>query len=387
MVEDNFKQSETHSPLASKGAKRHAHASDVQDILPGKAPPGNETTGHRTHRRKPGPKRKHPREKANWMPNPYGRYPLTHQVKEFLNRTMNYYAPTTQKERTRKIKMVAKTMVELGAFPSIERWNRDDIIRWKGHLEGNLDTVTQKKYWQFLRELLEYHKNTTLSDMLRQRELKMPKSPPKDIRSLTEETVKLIHSSTLSMEGWEGDIARFVTLAYPYTGLRPSELRTQLISDIDFKTWTLEVSHPKGEFNYGRKRTIAIPTPIRQPFIDFLSARKQYLKELGVKGDSKALIPYKSRRGITHWPDARWRSLKRRIDIASNIHFSWKDYRSTFCQWAIDRGADLQAVSKLMGHTTTQTTETYYGRIKDSPAIAEMNRVFSEPRLEDSTYS
>ena len=58
-----------------------------------------------------------------------------------------------------------------------------------------------------------------------------------------------------------------------------------------------------------------------------------------------------------------------------------KDYRATFCQLAIDKGADLQAVSKMMGHNTTVTTETYYGRIQDDTAIQEIERAFTEPML------
>lgn len=35
-----------------------------------------------------------------------------------------------------------------------------------------------------------------------------------------------------------------------------------------------------------------------------------------------------------------------------------------------------QAVSKVMGHKTTRTTESYYGRIRDMDAIQEIERVF-----------
>jgi len=51
---------------------------------------------------------------------------------------------------------------------------------------------------------------------------------------------------------------------------------------------------------------------------------------------------------------------------------------------AIDKGANLQAVSKIMGHKTTKTTESYYGRIKDMDAVNEIERVFGidTPRIE-----
>ena len=68
--------------------------------------------------------------------------------------------------------------------------------------------------------------------------------------------------------------------------------------------------------------------------------------------------------------------IKRKINIHAGIYFRWKDYRSSFCQLAIDKGAELQAVSKVMGHKTSATTESYYGRIRDMDAILEIERVF-----------
>ena len=63
----------------------------------------------------------------------------------------------------------------------------------------------------------------------------------------------------------------------------------------------------------------------------------------------------------------------------AGIKFKIKDYRSTFCQWLIDKGAQLEAVSKIMGHKTSVTTESYYGRIGNDTAISEIERVFMEP--------
>ena len=359
---------------------------DEQDIRPDTAPSGLEKTEHQYIRKnsKRGRKRIHPRNKANWMPNPWGRYPLASQLRQFLEATNGYYAPITQKERTRKAHRIAAMIVELGAEPNVKEWTKHDILAWKQYVDAKLDNATKVKYWRFLREFLSYHEMDFLRKMIEKKEIKMPQIPPKEIRSLKERTIWDIHKAVQDMEGWEGDIARFVTLFYPFTGLRPSELRTQNLSDIDLDNWTLTVSHPKGGDTYGRKRTIAIPPLIRQPFLSYLEVRKKYLLEK--KSDEKSidlLIPYKSRQGMVAYPDAVWRAFKCRLQKHAGIPFRWKDYRSSFCQIAIDKGMDAKAVSKMMGHSTTMTTELFYGRIKDSPAIAEMNRVFSEPKPED----
>lgn len=359
---------------------RHAHAGDEQDIPLVLAPTRCETTGHQNRKRnKPGPKPKHPREKANWMPNKHGKLPYKAQVNEYLNKTKEYYQPITRKERERKFHMVADTIVKLGAPNNILKWTGEDILRWKWHIEDRIQNSTKVKYWRYLKELLEYYQNGCLSEMLRQREIRMPQVQPKEIRSLTLEDVQAIHETAKRMKGWEGDIARFVTMMYPYTGLRPSELRTEKLSDVNIHKWTLVVSYPKGSKSYGRKRTVPIPTPVRQPLMDFLEARRKYLLNLNHDPEIDLLIPYKSWRNISAWPDAKWRSLKGMIERRTHVSFSWKDYRSTFCQWLIDRGATLQSVSKIMGHSTTRTTELHYGRIKDSRAIEEINRILSEP--------
>lgn len=378
---EKIKPAHAHIPPAPDGAERQHNAKDEQDLPPESAHSGKETTGHSTTRKrnKPGPKKKHPRSKANWMPNKYGQTPYTAQVNEYLTKTEEYYQPITRKERYRKFHLVADTIVKLGAPNNILKWTRQDILRWKRYIEDRIQNSTKVKYWRCLKELLEYYKNDSLRDLLREREIRMPQVQPKEIRSLTLDDVEVIHEAAKKLNGWDGDIARFVTMMYPYTGLRPSELRTEKLSDVNTHNWTLVVSFPKGSKSYGRKRTIPIPTPARQPLLDFLVARRKYLTSLKHNPDVDVLIPYKSWRNITAWPDAQWRLLKGRLDKRTHVNFSWKDYRSTFCQWAIDRGASLQSVSKIMGHSTSRTTELHYGRIKDSRAIEEINRILSEP--------
>jgi integrase len=373
--------------MAPQGAERQVNATDEQDIRPDKAQSGGTTDHQHTRKcneppkKKRGPKHMHPRNKAGWMPNKYGGSPYKAQLNEYLHKTEEYYQPSTRIERERKFYLVAETMIKLGAPPNVLFWTRTDIMRWKKHIEKNIQNSTSVKYWRYLTEILEYYKNDSLRDMLRERELRIPKVPPKELHSLTQNDVQAIRDAVQTMEGWEGDIARFVTVFYPYTGLRPSELRTEKLSDVNIETWSLVVSNPKGVASYGRKRTVPIPEPARQPLLDFLEARKKYILKLGHNPNTDILIPCKHWRVLGVWPDARWRSFKRMISQRTNVKFSWQVYRSTFCQWAIDRGASLQAVSKIMGHSTSSTTEKHYGRIQDSKAVDEVNRILSEPTV------
>lgn len=44
----------------------------------------------------------------------------------------------------------------------------------------------------------------------------------------------------------------------------------------------------------------------------------------------------------------------------------------TFAQTCIDNGAKVESVSRLLGHSSTKTTEAYYGRIRNDKAMEEV---------------
>lgn len=318
------------------------------------------------------------------MPNKYGRYTLSSAMKRYLNATQKYYAPITQKGRIRKLRHICETMVkELGASPFPEKITEKDIFNYMEWLDNEgISNTTQRKYIRFLRDYLAYYDNDVVTRMINKKMVRYPKDVPVEVRSLSLEKVKNIHRATHGMEGWDGVVARFITAAYPYTGLRPSEMRTMEFADVDTKTWTLRVSHPKGESIYGKKRRIGILPVLRPVFTEFLEERKAFLEENGKTEQYEALIPYKGRKGIDYWGSGQLNVLKVKISKRAGIQFRLKDYRASFCQIAIDLGAELPAVSKIMGHSTSTTTERYYGRIRDDTAIKEIERAFSEPLLE-----
>ena len=367
--------SEPNAGLPTKKGKRQNNAKDAQDILPSKAPLGKETTGHQKRKRKRG------RPRKVQVSNPFGKYPTSSALSKYLLETKQYYAPSTNEERTRKSKYICKTMtVVLKAPPSPRNVKEEHIRAFMAWMEQKgLGNATQRRY---LRDYLAYYGNDVVSKMLGRRQIRIPSDIPPEIRSLSAETVRLIHEMSKSMEGWEGVMLRFITLAYPYTGLRPSELRTMKFEDVNLESWTLTVSHPKGENKYGKKRRIGILPILKPVFKTFLMERKLFLEEHGETETFEALIPYNGRYGLDYWSMQELNKTKQKIQKLSGINFKIKDYRATFCQLAIDKGADLQAVSKMMGHNTTVTTETYYGRIQDDTAIQEIERAFTEPMLE-----
>ena len=314
------------------------------------------------------------------MPNPFGKHPLASAVKKYLYATEQYYAPITQAERRRKIRLIGEQMIALSAPQSPQKWNKEHVrafIKWMNNRD--IQNATQRKYLALLRDFMEFYGNNIFREMIAKKEIRIPQVPEKILTSLSREEIEIIHNATLTMTGWTGSVSRLITMLYPYSGLRPSELRTLKYTDVDTKNWVITVSHPKGEKSNGKKRLVAILPHVREDVIQYLRERQLYLQKHGLPETVEPLIPTVRNAKVYYWSDAKLRKVKGKIQRLAGIEFKLKDYRSSFCQIAIDLGAELSAVSKMMGHKTTKTTETYYGRIRDISAIKEIERAFSEP--------
>ena len=88
-------------------------------------------------------------------------------------------------------------------------------------------------------------------------------------------------------------------------------------------------------------------------------------------------VPYCTTRGtMRYYTQAEWAKVKAQLEENSGVRFKLKDFRSTFCQQSIDKGAKPSSVSKIMGHSNSVTTERFYGRIKDKAACDNMQRAW-----------
>ncbi len=95
--------------------------------------------------------------------------------------------------------------------------------------------------------------------------------------------------------------------------------------------------------------------------------------------EHEALVPYRTNRGAVRcFTQGEWGKLKALLEEISGVKFKLKGFRSTFCQQAIDGGAKLASVSKIMGHSSSATTEKFYGRIKDKAACNDIQRAWKE---------
>ena len=80
-------------------------------------------------------------------------------------------------------------------------------------------------------------------------------------------------------------------------------------------------------------------------------------------------------------------SLRRMNDLVQedlHIRFDLRECRRTFGQRYLDNDLEISSVSVLMGHSTTKTTERFYGRQKNRMAIEKARATWDSHEKESS---
>jgi len=67
----------------------------------------------------------------------------------------------------------------------------------------------------------------------------------------------------------------------------------------------------------------------------------------------------------------------RAMILQGAVQVPTEDCRRAFGQNCLDQGVPLDSTSRMMGHATTKTTETYYARKKNERAVAEAQHVWT----------
>lgn len=67
--------------------------------------------------------------------------------------------------------------------------------------------------------------------------------------------------------------------------------------------------------------------------------------------------------------------LRTIVKEETGVDFDLRACRRTVVQVCLDQGVPLESTSRMVGHKTSKTTETYYGRVKNAKAVAEAQKV------------
>jgi len=245
-----------------------------------------------------------------------------------------------------------------------------------------LDPETQLKYLQHLNNLLLFCNNPIIEQMKRDG-VRFPSRPKKSIKTIDEEDLSAIQKATESLEGWRGEVAKFIVWFLPYTGLRPKEIRLGHFEDLDTRTWEFRIRHPKGENSWAEKRIVLVQPPARIAVLRFLEARDKHIRQSGLK-TATALIPNLHRNMDEFYSSNWYRELKKEIKDLVGFDFRLKDFRPTFAQMIVDRDPSLLPdVSTILGHSNLKTTQDYYAQIRGSTALRRTERVWEDTQPHD----
>lgn len=308
------------------------------------------------------------------------KFPLRSATKQYLEMREDRVKRSTLNNETRilwHLVGILEDLAKKGEISTCNPWKmgRREIRAFLDHLrdgDHSLKNETLEKYIRYFEGVLEYCENRVIQEMKKDSPNLFPKRSRNPIAYLSDDKLKAIQECASKFDGWKGEVMRFMTVFYPATGLRPSELRLAHIDDIDIQEMTLLVRHPKGEDSYGGKRTVTILEEADEATLRFIEKRKEHILEMGFT-ESKYLIPNLSSGKDMPYSSNHFRELKKELQEATKIQFKIKDFRSTFACRIIKKDPTLlPAVSRQLGHGSIGVTERFY---------ADMNLIDARSKL------
>lgn len=223
--------------------------------------------------------------------------------------------------------------------------------------ERNVSPRTINRYLGYLRSVFRYgleHDMVSRHPMLK---WKRQTEPKKDFE-LTVEDLRLIMANSVPHVAWAMELCF-------ETGARPgdTELLSLKWSDVDWEEMTIHIAGTKTE---KANRTV----PVTEEFMD-------RLQEMESRASCPYMVEYKS--GPVNKLRRGPQNAARRAGI--KYRFVMYDIRHLYATSLLNSGADLAAVSALLGHADIETTQRrYYHLMKGEKRRA----VDGKPRLKET---
>lgn len=355
-------------------------------------PRTNECSEGETYAKNRGRPRKRSGRKKKVSAMVTGRYPFSTAANRYLTKRRGMLAESTWKNTERAYRFLDGVFSELkdqGRVSTVnpERFTKDDISEFLAWMkQRTLESETQAKYLHYIDKLCLFCRNPVVQE-LRQDGENLPRRVRKDLFSLEPDRLNRIQEAAERIPGWRGAITRLMVWVYPWTGLRPSELRRAYVEDLDIREWKFQVRHPKGEGSWGKKRSVPILSPARPAVLRFLRERKMHLESMG-REESVALIPNVNGGADETYSSNAFREMKKTVESMAGVKFKLKDFRPTFAQMCIDKDPSLlPAVSRILGHESTRTTEEYYARMRECDAFRQLENAWRERTPVETGYT
>jgi len=232
----------------------------------------------------------------------------------------------------------------------------DCIRAWVVHMmqEGRSPRTIHRKVSAF-RTFNRYARRMSFTDRDPSSGVTLPKLEKRVREVVPERNMEALLDSSIFMDSWSGLRDRLMMTLLYETGIRQDELIRLKHADVQVNRKTIKVSG-KG----AKERMI----PVSESLLDLA---EEYMRNR--PGDSDFLIVTDSGREL--YPAFVYRRVNHYITETSSLSkCSPHVIRHSFATHLLNRGADINAVKELLGHSSLNATQHYThvttGRLKDA---------------------
>ncbi len=262
---------------------------------------------------------------------------------QFSERWMTAYVVVNNKpsEQRAKRRIVKSSLIPFFGKKKLDEIKTIDVESYKAkELQRGMSAKTINNRLAVLHKCLATA--AEWEELDRVPKVQLLKTTPPKFRYLKESEVQTIINAGTS------PIERAMVLVAARTGLRFSELRALEWGDIDFGLKLLTVRRCAVGYDIG--------TP-KNGRIRYVSLTVDALKALeSIKAESGLVFTFQGRMCV-YWTSLRHLQLTcKKVGIDP---ISWHTLRHTFASHLVNRGATLQAVQVLLGHSTITMTQRY----------------------------
>lgn len=233
------------------------------------------------------------------------------------------------------------SQLELATFPIIRSWIVSMVDAKISATSINRKIATLRTFYKFLLQ----RETITQNPMLKIRSLKESKKIPHFVEE--QQLIELLDSFPFP-EGFEGVRDRLVLELLYGTGIRLAEMLSIDDSMISKFERTIKIT---GKRN--KQRIIPLHTSLL-PLIEMYQQEKELL--FGGNADKHLIV---TTEGKTAYPMLIYRIVHKYLSSTTSDKRSPHVLRHTFATHLLNKGADLNAIKDLLGHSSLAATQIY----------------------------
>jgi integrase/recombinase XerC len=246
--------------------------------------------------------------------------------------------------------------IDIVAYDIVRFWIVNLSERKINNRSINRKVSSLKAYFKFLQKI----EVTEINPLNKHKALKTAKKVEIPFSEIEMENVL---SQIEYKDDFEGIRDELLIHVLYVTGMRRAEVIALKVSDVDFETMTIKVL---GKRN--KERIIPMLAESKEKFSEYLLERKRLNEVI----DYKFMFLTKS--GNKLYETLVYRLIKKYFrEVSSKVKTSPHILRHTFATHLLNKGADLNAVKELLGHSSLASTQVYTHN-----SIAELKKVHAK---------